>query len=250
MAKQTIQGKTQDRIKRLFYDIEVSPNLCMVWQTGHQIQVDYNMIIQERAIICICYKWEGNSKVYSLTWDSKQSDKSMVKAFAKIIEDADEVIGHNGDRFDLPWLRTRCLKYGIDLPPYVTTFDTLKIARSMFRFNSNRLDYVGKYLEVGQKSDNGGLDTWKDIMFNKNKAAMDRMVKYCKQDVKLLEDVYDRFRPYIKPKSHVNGDKRVCPECGSDHVQSRGRTIRASGSSSYRYHCQDCGSWFQSNKEL
>jgi DNA polymerase elongation subunit (family B) len=48
----------------------------------------------------------------SLTWDKKQSDKAMIKAFLKVMAQADEIVAHNGDKFDLKWLRTRALLHG------------------------------------------------------------------------------------------------------------------------------------------
>ena len=65
---------------------------------------------------------------------------------------------------------------------------TLKLSRSKFKFNSNKLDYIAKYLGMGEKiKTEFGL--WKDIVLNKDKDAMAKMVKYCQQDVRLLEKV-------------------------------------------------------------
>jgi DNA polymerase elongation subunit (family B) len=86
--------------KRLYFDIEVSPNIGFFWNPGHKISISYENIIHERAIICICYKWEYEKKVSFLTWDSKQCDKAMLKEFIKVANEADEMVGHNGDRFD------------------------------------------------------------------------------------------------------------------------------------------------------
>ena len=36
----------------------------------------------------------------------------------------------------------------------------------------------------------------------------------------------------------------VCPECGSDHVQSRG-TVNTASASYKRYQCQSCKVWFR-----
>jgi hypothetical protein len=63
--------------------------------------------------------------------------KKMLIEFIKVLNTADETIGHNGDKFDLAWVRTRCLFHGIDMFPSYTTIDTLKVARSKFKFNSN-----------------------------------------------------------------------------------------------------------------
>jgi hypothetical protein len=45
----------------------------------------------------------------------------------------------------------------VDVMPSPKTIDTLKWARKYFNFNSNKLDYIAKYLGVGQKMDTGGL---------------------------------------------------------------------------------------------
>jgi hypothetical protein len=58
--------------KRLFFDIETSPNIGFFWQSGYKLNISYNNIITERAIICICYKWEGDEKLYSLNWDESR----------------------------------------------------------------------------------------------------------------------------------------------------------------------------------
>jgi DNA polymerase elongation subunit (family B) len=178
--------------KRLFFDIETSPNIGLFWEAGYKKNIDHSNIIKERAIICICYKFEDEKEVGYLTWDSKQSDKKLLEKFIPIANSADELVGHNSDNFDLKWVRTRCLFHKIDMFPNYTTIDTLKIGRAKFRFNSNKLDYIAKFLGMGEKiKTEFGL--WKDIVLNKDKVAMTKMVKYCQQDVKLLEKVFKEF---------------------------------------------------------
>ena len=79
MRKQKKELRTQRR--RLFFDIETSPNIGLFWESGYKKTIDYSNIIKERAIICICYKWEDDKQVHSLHWDSKQCDKSMLQKF-------------------------------------------------------------------------------------------------------------------------------------------------------------------------
>ena len=97
----------QTKRRRLYFDIEVSPNVGLFWQSGYKQNIDYQNIIKERAIICICYKWEDDKEVYEVHWDKKQDDKKLLIEFIKIANQADELVGHNGDRFDLPWVRTQ-----------------------------------------------------------------------------------------------------------------------------------------------
>jgi len=85
--------------------------------------------------------------------------------------------------------------------------------------------------------------------------AMRKMAKYCKQDVNLLEKVYELLIPFSakipnhnmfskgKPKS-----SRVCPSCGSSRLKSNG--MRYTQTNSYRrYRCIDCHSWSRTDSK-
>ena len=242
-----VKEKTQ--FKRLFLDIEVSPNIVTSWSIGRKINLDYHSIIQERAVICICWKWEGEKQVHSLTWD-KGDDKKMLEKFSKVLEEAQEVLGHNGDTFDLKWLRTRCILYGIPMIPDIHSVDTLKLSRKGFRFNSNKLDYIAKYLGVGRKIKTSP-DLWNRILLKNEVKAMEEMVKYCKMDVVVLENVFKKLSPYVLSKSHKGvaegKSKDSCPECGSVHSQHRGSSITSKGLRKQRLQCQDCGKYWSIN---
>lgn len=229
--------------RRLFFDIETSPNIGLFWEAGWKKTIDYSNIIKERAIICICYKWEGEKEVYSLSWDSKQSDKKMLDKFIEIANQASELVGHNGDKFDLTWIRTRCLFHGIPALPNYVTIDTLKISRNKFRFNSNKLNYIADYLGLGTKiKTEFGL--WKSILLEKDKDSMEKMIKYCKKDVILLEKVYSRLKTFVEPKFHYGvlfgSDRAACPECGSEDLTKVNSRTTASGLKKIQYKCNTC----------
>lgn len=229
--------------RRLFFDIETSPNIGMFWDAGFKKTIDYSNILKERAIICICYKWEDEKVTNELHWDSKQCDKKMLQSFIKVANEANELVGHNGDKFDLAWIRTRCLFHRIEMFPKYTTFDTLKIARSKFRFNSNRLNYIANFLGIGKKK-HTEFDLWKRICLSNDKKAMDAMIDYCKHDVILLEKVFKAIRGHLESKTHygvVFGEERTtCPECGSDDLMKNGKRITATGLQKQRYFCNTC----------
>jgi DNA polymerase elongation subunit (family B) len=230
--------------RRLYFDIEVSANVGLFWQSGFKLQIGTENIIKERAIICICYKWEDDKDVYYLQWDKNQCDKKLLQEFISVANEADELVGHNGDKFDLSWIRTRCLLHKIDMFPTYNTIDTLKIARSKFRFNSNRLDYIGKFLGLGQKN-HTNFDLWKDIMLKNCTKSMKIMIDYCIQDVVLLEKVHKALNNHIPSKTHYGvifgGDRGSCPECGSDEVIKNNRRVMASGLVKIQMKCKNCG---------
>lgn len=235
------------KINRLIWDIETSPNIAFLWRSGYKLNVGPHNILKERAIICICYKWEGSKKVHSLKWDGGD-DRQLLVDFLEVAKKADELVAHNGDRFDIKWFNTRCLFHELEPIGDWKTVDTLKIAKKYFSFNSNRLDYLGRFLVGDCKSDDGGFDTWKDIILNDCPVAMKRMVKYCKQDVNLLEQVWKQLEPYHKPKTHVgtlNGtEKWTCPWTGSENVIKSKTRHTAAGTRQHQMQSKETGGYF------
>lgn len=233
-------------IKRLFYDIETSPNIGFFWKSGYKLNISHENIIHERAIICICYKWEGERQVHHLEWN-KGCDKKMVAEFVNVANEADELIGHNGDRFDLKWINTRILYHGMDPSSIDKTVDTLKIAKAKFNFNSNRLDYLGKYL-LGHGKIETSYSMWKDIVLQNCPKAMANMVKYCKADVKLLEDVWKVLEPFTQPKTHtgVMGglDKWTCPWTGDTNVAKHKTRVTARGTTQHQMQSKSRGAYY------
>ena len=244
--------------RRLFLDIETSPIQVFVFRLNDKSNayISHKSIIKDAGIICICWKWAGTKRVHSLTWDAKQSDKAMLKKFIPILDSATEIVMQGGDRFDLPWIRTECLVHGIPMAPKYPTVDTLKKSRQKFYFPSNRLDYLGNRL-IGENKLPTTFGLWRDIVLHKSERSLRTMVRYCKQDVLLLEKVFDRMAPYIESASSIARYASDCPECGSSKTVVQAKRKRASGSVHITFRCKDCGrhhtmpeSRFNSDKEL
>lgn len=235
----------QHQIRRLFFDIETSPNICYAWRIGYNLSLQPHDIIEERKIICISYKWESEDKIHSLTWDSNQCDKQMLIDFVNVANTADELIAHNGDRFDIKWIRTRCIFHRVPMFPQYKTLDTLKKAKNGFNFNSNKLDYIAQFLGVGAKVQHRGFDMWKDVLKG-SKEAMREMVVYCEGDIIVLEDVFLTMQNYIKPNTHagvLGGNlKYSCSCCGSENVTLLKNNVTALGTIKRLMQCDDCES--------
>jgi hypothetical protein len=231
-------------MKRLFIDIETAPNVVFSWRTGWKISIDAQNIIEERAIICICYKWEHEKIVKFLTWDAQQSDKRMIQSVLKTLESADEIVGQNIERFDIPWIRTRALYHGLSPDPYYKTIDILQFAKRNLYLNSNKLDYVGQYLGFGGKLKTD-FNLWKEIVLNNNKKSLATMIKYCKRDVVLTENVYHKFSDSMAIHTHAGvldgNEKWTCPRCSSSAVCLNKTRVTALGTVKRQFICRKCG---------
>lgn len=187
--------------KILIYDIETSYNIVKSWRIGYNININPKDIIHERKIICVSYKWLGEDQVYNLQWDKNQDDKFLLEQFIEVLNEADLIVAHNGERYDLKFIKTRAIYQGLEMLIDYPQFDTLKVAKKKFNFNSNKLDYISEYLGFENKIKTE-MKLWDDIIFNKCPKAMDKMIEYCNMDVILLEKVYNRLVHWEKPKYH------------------------------------------------
>lgn len=241
-------------MKILLFDIETAPAkgwFWGVWETN-VIEVE-----QHGYMLSFSAKWLGQNKVITYTLNDfkghkaySNDDKKLVSKLAELLNEADIVVAQNGDRFDLTTTNTRLIAN--NLPPIapLKTIDTLKVARSKFKFLSNKLDDLGNFLGVGRKIAHTGKHLWFGCMAN-DKKAWAMMKKYNVQDVILLEAVYLKLRPWITNHPNhnfFNGETNKCPNCNSSQLHARGK--RRTLTSEYkRYVCKDCGAWSRSNPE-
>jgi DNA polymerase III epsilon subunit-like protein len=232
----------QAPIKRLFFDIETSPYKGYFWNAYPKF-IPSEMVEEEMKVICISYKWEGSDKIERLTWDNGD-DKKMIQDFLKIMKEADEIIAHNGDRYDITVLRTRAIYHRLPMMPKYRTHDTLKKSRSGFKFFSNRLDYIAQFLGVGAKVKHEGFSMWKRCMAGDEKALED-MGTYCDGDIVVLEDVYLVMQNYVINNTHAgthNGKLRAsCPSCGSEDIQLYKNDFTRMGTIKRKMECNSCG---------
>lgn len=240
--------------KVLLWDIETSLMLASVFQLKTDY-INYNNIIQDWHIISGAWKWEGEKKIHSVSvLDNKNkhmdNDKFVVQTLRDVVAEADVIVHHNGDHFDLKKLNTRIIKHRIaPLDNKLVTVDTYKHAKRTFNFTSNRLDYLGIFLGVGEKIHNEpGL--WLGALKG-DKKAIASMVKYNIGDIVLQEAVYSCLKPYINhiPTNQITADREACPSCGSDGLTSKGyrRTV---SNTFQRFQCNKCGHYCQSKKPV
>lgn len=191
------------------------------------------------------FKWLGVDEVI---WDSTENDEDegrILDTLWELLDEADIIVAHNGDRFDVPRINAKFLEYGMKPYSPIKTVDTLKSLRASFKLTSNRLDYAARFLGSEGKLATGGMQLWIDCI-NGSKKAWTTMVDYNIQDVIILEEVYVKVRPWITNHPNValydDETDTVCPKCGGEHIHYRGYAY--TGTSKFRrFQCQDCGGW-------
>ena len=234
------------RLRVLLLDIETAPNTAYVWGLFDQ-NISHEHLVESSYILCWSAKWLGEPEL-AFASCQKSSHKKMLKGIHKLLDEADVVVHYYGSKFDIPVLNREFVKHGFLPPSPYKQVDLKLTAAKMFRFESNKLDYVAGALDLGHKIKHAGFRLWVDCMDGKAEAWA-KMEEYNRGDVTLLEKLYYRLLPWIPghPSVSTFRDVECCPKCGSDHFQKRGFAV-AITRTYQRYQCKACGSWFRSAK--
>ena len=240
---------TQNRKPRvLIYDIETAPNLGYVWGKWDQNVVSFT---QQWFILSFAYKWLGQKMVYSVSMQDFEDykpgscdDKHVVVELATLFDQADMTVTHNGKSFDDKKARSRMLVHGLDPPSPYEEIDTLRVARRAFAFTSNSLDDLCQLLGLPRKKQTGGFETWLGCM-NGDPKAWDKLTRYNRQDVIILEELYLKMLPWVHAHPNMaayNGKPNSCPKCGGGPLMARGwKYFPATRRRSFQ--CKNCGGY-------
>lgn len=237
--------------KILAWDIETSHNILASFTLYEKrgLTIPHSHILKERQILCASWSMIGDRAVHSAHVTAGGNDREVVRQLHDVLSNVDAVVHHHGDFFDLRYFNARALYHGMRPIPPIIQIDTKKIAKAKFLFNSNRLDYLGQFLGVGKKIKTDG-DLWLECLKG-NPKAIEKMVRYNRQDVRLLKRVFAKLRPYVPAKINYQlfGDPDACPSCGSCKTQHRGYAYTKERKYPRRQ-CQSCGSWFRGRKAV
>lgn len=240
--------------KVLILDIETTPMAVWTWSLGkqyvghHSIMRDKKGEMMDWHILSWAAKWlyddEVMSDILKPNEAKNRKDKRILKSIWSLLNEADIVIAHNGDRFDLRKINARFIANGIKAPLPFKTIDTLKQARKEFAFSSNKQDFITKFLKLEEKLDTE-FNLWIECM-DGNVNSLKRMQDYNRTDVVGLEELYLKLRPYMKshPNFAVMLDDDCCTVCGSDSLKQT-KKYYYTGSSRFKlYTCNSCHSPF------
>lgn len=233
-------------IRILLLDIETAPNTVFAWSLWEPY-LSIDKIIQAGYTLCWSAKWLGKKEVM---FDSlhQNTELGMLKGIYDLIGEADAVVHYNGSSFDMPTLNKEFVTHGMKPPSPHANIDLLTTMKRVFRFPSNKLAYVAPAMELGNKIETKGMDLWKGCM-DGDDASWALMERYNKQDVRLLEKLYDKLLPWIPNHPNVaiynyDGRDLHCTRCDSKILRREGFYHTKTGIYQ-RFQCKDCGKWLR-----
>ncbi len=154
-------------------------------------------------VLCTCIK-EVNphnlrGKIHTVRIDDKRNPKKMdekwvIKESIKLMNSFDCLVHWYGSRFDIPYINTKALGYGLKPPAKNFRRDLCFIARGIGKLPNNRLATWGRFLFGKSGKTFLDPDIWKAARKG-NKKAIKYIVTHCEKDVIETERIYKLFMP-------------------------------------------------------
>lgn len=232
--------------KILILDLESSPLVSYHFQMW-KVNIGLNQVIIKPHLLTWAAKWFNESNTFSDKLTSEEAlandDYRIVSSLWDIMNEADIIVAHYGDKFDLPLANARFAIHNMNpLSPYKSV-DTKSVASKNFKLYSNKLDAIAELFGFEGKISTDFL-LWRGCMEGDNE-SLQLMETYNIQDVIVLENVYRKLLPYIKnhPNANLynNSEEPGCTRCGSHSLTPLDKKHITTVSVFDTYRCDDCG---------
>lgn len=236
-------------------DIETFPMEGYFWRMWKQ-NISPIQVTQDVTMMSYAIKWHGQRDCLYVDQrgmgKNMRNDKRLLQGLRRVLDRADIVVAHNGQRFDLPIINMRMVQQNIKPYSPVQVYDTFLLNKKTLAFSSQALAFISpKFCEESKTEHKNfpGFHLWKECLAD-NPEAWAECEEYNIIDITSLEEVYDKVRPWHaygpNPGPYMTGlvdeDDRVCPHCGSTHVIKKGKRMTQVGVYD-RYVCLDCGGY-------
>lgn len=235
-----------DKLKILLLDLELTYAVYYAYPSKREQYLSASCIIHNQFCVCAAWKWhdEVSTYVIKITDDKRRfkanfrDDYIIAKKLHDIMEEADVIVAHNGDNFDIKHANALFIKHGLGPIPKRKSIDTLKVAKKYFAFPGNSLDQLSK--RFGKAGKNKKPNWFK--MTEGDAKEINIAAKYCKNDVIELENIFVEMKPYIDnfPRLVNTARPDTCECCGSKRIQSRGKQFLNNKLVSV-FRCIECG---------
>jgi len=229
-----------DQLKVLLLDLELSYAMAYIFPSKKPQYISPKNIKHHQFVVCAAYKWlhEVSTYVVKIKNAKSRNDKNIAVKLHELMTEADIIVAHNGDRFDIKHCNTMFITHGLGPIPERKSIDTLKMARKYFAFAGNDLDSLSK--RFGGKG-KATKPCWFKLT-DGVASEVDIAAEYCKGDIIELERVFIAIRPFIRKLPHLGTLKDIteCHACGSKRLVKKGKEF--DGHRLYkRVKCKECG---------
>jgi len=241
---------TSGNPKILYFDIETSKMEIRkrTYRLGEQY-ISCDDIERDWFVLGWAAKWLCDDEIFSNAVTSKEAknmnDERIVRNLWKYFDEADIIIGHNSDGFDIKRMNWRFIFYGLKPPSPYRTVDTLKVARRVTGASSKSMRFLAQELKLNGGKGDMTSDDW-DACMDGDKKSLIKMRDYNIHDVVVGESIYMTLRSWDRQHPNMGlyyqTDELVCRNCGSTNVTIKGTyTTPAQTYKAWRCECGAVG---------
>jgi hypothetical protein len=133
--------------------------------------------------------WYDFDLTQSSGWPDRRSDDSeLAEKILGVLRRCHVLYAHNGARYDVPWLNSIALKYG--LPSLrAKLIDPVQVARNKYRIGSNSLSAMSNFLGLEENKMPLAPEVWRLALLDNDPASWALLRERCRSDVRILNTV-------------------------------------------------------------
>lgn len=150
-----------------------------------------------------CIKEKGGKTVSGVIRKSElfseiDVDKRLMTDLADELGKYKIIVSYFGTRYDLPFVRTKAMRYGLDILEYGGTYhwDMFYTVKSKMNLSRKSLDNACDYLGIEGKTPIN-KESWRRAKYG-NKKGLAEVLHHNKGDVVILEQLHERLSPFRK----------------------------------------------------
>ena len=253
-SQQIVEGYNGDKdINILYFDIECSP--CLSWHFNHwgvNIREEHKQ--RQSHLLSVAYAWnDGPVQGLRLTPEDvkNEDDLTLVVEMMEQINKADVIVGYNSKKFDVKVVNTRALYHGLMPTKIAKHIDLYEQTKRLFKFPSNSMGNVSKYLGLQGKLEHEGWALWENSMNWQNadlcNEYLQKMLDYNLQDIVATRDYYKLIQGWVVNGPNLGTIRNVktgnvtqrCPKCGCDDLSPVEQLTYTSAKSWELYRCNN-----------
>jgi hypothetical protein len=217
---ETMERKRRYEPRILFLDIETAPIEARVW-SRFDVTVGLNQITRDWFIMSYAAKFRGEETIHYLDQrysEPMEDESQLLEGIHYLMSQADIIVAHNGNKFDFKRLNTRFAKFKMPPVGIKRYMDTMVMAKRVFSLTSNALDFIAGFFGIEGKFKSRkfvGQELW-NACLAKTIEAWNEMELYNKQDVVVLEAVFEKLLPYDRTLNLTPYLEENTCTCGSN----------------------------------
>ena len=222
----------------LVYDLE---STSLNADDGDLLVFAYKWLDEKKAhvpsVLDTCLPCDGCKRIHI-------DDRALVRQAHAIMSQADVMLTFNGKNFDIKYMQSKFMRYGLPALPEISHVDLYQTARTKMRLTRKSLANISHYLQLTNEKTKLDWDIWRRAAKGYTKE-----IRYIRDhgaaDIYVTQELYEKhMRQYVRQHPRVSG-YGPCRRCGADTLERRGVAVTILKGQQHRYQCRTCAGWEQ-----